>query len=172
MSNLIIFLIFTQTLGAFVGAFSAVWSELAYLRAMRDGTLDDAERAHILVIARGLRFGMMLLLLSSFGLVVTAYLDNHMLQPALTPSYWILIALALLIITAVWALVRKHVSFHLGSAAIFAAWWFLLFLSIGWLPLTFGAAIASLAVATTIFYGVLYYVRLFATPVPPPQAQQ
>ena len=29
---------------AFVGTFTAIWSELVYIRAMRDGKIDTAER--------------------------------------------------------------------------------------------------------------------------------
>jgi hypothetical protein len=137
-----------------------VWSELAYIRAMRDGTVDVAERAHLRVLARGLRFGMTLLLLSSFGLVVTAYMLHADLQPALSASYWTSVALALLIVYVSWALSRHRISFALGSAIVFAAWWFLAFLTIGQLPaLSFGAAAALLVVTTAIFYAVLQYGR-------------
>ena len=162
MSALIPFLIFCQALGAFTGAFSAVWSEIAYVRAMHDGKIDHAERAHLDSIARGLRFGMTLLLLASFGLVIADFALRAALQPALTPSYWIFIVLALVIIGVSWALSRHFISFAFGSALIFTAWWFLAYLSIGWLPpLTFGAALAFFAVATAIFYVILQANRFF-----------
>ena len=163
MNSLIPFLVFCQALGALVGAVTAVWSEMAYVRAMKDGRIDSAERAHLDIIAHGLRYGMTVHLLASLGLVIAAYVGMNALQPALTPSYWILIALALLIISVSWALSRKHISFPLGSASIFTAWWFLVYLSFGWLPLSFGAAAMSFIVATAIFYGLLYYARLLAT---------
>lgn len=156
MAALVPLLLFCQALGASVGAFMAVWSEIAYIRAMRDGKIDVAERAHLHVLARGLRFGMTLILLSSFGLVVAAYLLHTALQPALTPSYWTSIALALLIIGISWALSRHRVSFVFGSAGVFTAWWFLAYLSLGRLPaLSFGAAVALFVVATAMFYAVL-----------------
>ncbi len=164
MNALILFLVFCQALGALVGAVTAVWSEMAYVRAVRDCRVDAAERRHLDVIAHGLRYGMTLHLLASFGLVVAAYMSMNALQPALTPSYWTLIALALIIISVSWALSRKHISFPLGSASIFTAWWFLVYLSFGWLPLSFGAAAMSFIVATAIFYGLLYYARLLAAP--------
>ncbi len=163
MNTIVPFLVFCQALGASVGAFTAVWAELAYLRARRDGQIDAAERAHIHVIARGLRFGMMLLLLASLGLVIAAYASGAESQPALTPSYWTLIALALLTVSVAWALSRRRVSFAFGSATIFTAWWFLVYLSFGWLPsFTFGAVVMSFIVTTAIFYGVLRYARLLA----------
>ncbi|MCR4333580.1 MAG: hypothetical protein NUV60_00965 [Patescibacteria group bacterium] len=164
MTALIPFLVFCQALGALVGAVTAVWSELAYLRAMRDGRIDAAEKEHLHIIARGLRFGMTLLLLASLGLIVAAYVYAFP-QPALTVSYWTFIALSLLIISVAWALSRKHISFALGSAFIFTAWWFLVYLSFGWIPVTsFGAAAMSFIIATAIFYAVLQYARLLATP--------
>lgn len=161
MTSLVPFLVFCQTLGAVIGAVTAVWSELAYARALRDGKIDHAERAHLGIIGHGLRYGMMLLLLASLGLVVVAYTEHTALQPALTSWYWTFIALALLIIGVSWALSRKHISFSLGSASLFTAWWFLVYLSFGWLPLSYGAAVMSFIVATAIFYAVLHYMRLF-----------
>ena len=119
MTPFISFLVFCQALGAFSGAFAAVWGELAYIRAMKDGKIDTAERAHLTIIANGLRFGMLLILLSSFGLVVVAYALHAALQPALSVSYWTLIVLTILIIGVSWALSRRRISFALGSAIVF-----------------------------------------------------
>lgn len=163
---IITLLVFCQALGASVGAITAVWSELAYMKAMRDGQIDTAERAHLDVIAHGLRYGMTLLLLSSFGIVVVAYLEGHTLQPALTPSYWTLITFALIVISVSWALSRGHVSFNLGSASVFTAWWFIVFLSFGMMPLSFSATVMSFVVTTAVFYAVLYYARLLTSRPP------
>lgn len=161
--SLIALLVVCQVIGTLVGAFTAVWSEIAYVRAMKDGTVDAAEREHLRVIASGLRFGMLIILLSSFGIVVTAYKLQAGPQPALTPNYWISIVLALVIIGVSWALSRQRVSFAIGSAVVFAAWWFLAYLMIGWLPpLSFGAAILFFVVVAAIFYALFTYVHLFA----------
>ena len=125
MAAFVPYLVFCQALGAFFGALMAVWSEIVYVRAMRDGKIDTAERAHLDVIAKGLRFGMTLLLLSSFALVVVDYELKLPLQPALSSSYWFSITLALLIVGVSWALSRKTITFALGSAIIFSSWWFL-----------------------------------------------
>ena len=163
MAPLISFLVFCQALGASVGAFTAVWSELAYVRAMRDGKVDTAERAHLHVIARGLRFGMTLLLIASFALVIADYVLQAAAQPALSASYWAAITIALLVISAAWALSKHHLSFAFGSAIIFTGWWFLLFLTIGQLPVfSYGSAVAFLVVATVIFYALLQYGRFLA----------
>lgn len=162
-STLAPFLFFCQALGASVGVFTAIWSEFAYIRAMRDGRVDHAERAHLDVLAKGLRFGMTLLLLSSLGLVVATYFLETAVQPALSASYWIFITLALLIVCTTWALSRHRISFSFGSAIVFTAWWFLAYFIIGWLPqLSFGAAVAFLVVATAIFYALLHYGRFLA----------
>ena len=163
MTALVPFLAFCQALGALIGAATSVWGELAYLRDMRDGKIDAAERAHLDILARGLRFGMTLLLLSSLGLVIAAYASRAPLQSALTPGYWTLLALALLVVGVSWALSRRHVSFAFGSAALFTAWWFLAYLTLGLLPpLSFGSAVALLVVATALMYALLHYVRTLA----------
>lgn len=163
MITFISFLIFCQALGACIGAGTAVWAEVAFIRAMRDGKIDIAERAHLRFIAHGLRFGMTLLLLASLALVIAAYALGWALQPALTASYWILITFALLVIFISWALSRKHISFALGSAAVLSSWWLLAYLTLGQFPArSFGAAIALFVVLTAVIYAALYYIRLLA----------
>ena len=146
------------------GAFTAVWSELAYAKAMRDGKVSAAERAHLVIIGHGLRYGMTLLLLASLGLIIAAFLGRATPQPALSSSYWTLIILALLVISVSSMLARRRAPFRLASATLFTAWWFLVYLSFGWLTLSFGAAVVSFVVATFIFYAVLYCARLLSLP--------
>lgn len=165
MAALISFVLFCQVLGALIGAYTTIWGELAYIRAMRDGKVDHAERAHLRVIAHGLRFGMVLLLISSFTLVVIAYLSHSALQPAFTSTFWTLITFSLLVVYVSWALSRKHISFALGSAIAFTAWWFLAYTTLGWMPpLSFGGTVGFFVVATGIFYAILQYARILATP--------
>lgn len=163
MINPITFIVFCQALGAIVGAGTAVWSELAYVRALRDGQIDHAERVHLRIIAHGLRWGMTLLLLASFALVIVAYLAHVSSQPALTTGYWVLIVFALLILSVSVALSRKRISFALGSAVAFSAWWFLAYITLGQVPaLSFGAMMAFFVIATAIFYAILQYIRMLA----------
>ncbi len=165
MDGIILLIFYTQALGALIGAVTTVWGEFAYLRAHKDGHIDAAERAHLRVIAHGLRFGMTLLLCSSFALVVVAYLLHTATQPASTASYWTLMLAALLVIYVSWALSRRKISFALGSAIAFTAWWFLAYLTIGWMPpLSFGATVGFFVVATLIFYGILQYARMLLRP--------
>lgn len=164
MTTLVLLLVLLQALGACIGVVNAVRGELAYVRAMKDKRIDEAEDAHLRHIARGLRVGMLVLLLSSFGLIILSYLRHTPLQPALQSSYWALIVLSLLIIIVSWALSRKHLSFPFGSAVIFSGWWFLLYLAMGQLPgLSFGAAVGFFAVVTALFYAILSGVRMRAT---------
>lgn len=163
MSALITLLVYCQAFGASVGALTAVWGELAYIKAMKDGTIDEAERAHLDIIAHGLRWGMSLLLLSSLGLVIVAYMVDASLQPAMTAGYWILIVLAFIVVIISWTLSRRMISFALGSATLFTSWWFIAYLTLGKLsPLSFGVAATFFVVATAIFYGVLESARFFA----------
>lgn len=168
---LIPFILFCQALGALSGAFMAVWGEIAYVRALRDGHIDQAEHAHLRVIARGLRWGMSLLLLASLALVVTAYVSGAATVPALMPDYWALISLAFVVIYASWALSRRRVSFALGSALVFAGWWFLVYLTLGLFPaLSYGAMVAFFVVSVGIFYAILHWARSLAGRVDPEQA--
>jgi len=160
MDTLINTLVALQAAGAFVGVACVVWGEFAYIRAIRDEHVDAAERAHLDASARGLYFGMTLLLLASLGLVILAYLSGGPLQPAVTATYWSFTLLALLVTLLTWARSRGHISFTLGSAALFTGWWFLLYLALGRLPLlSLGASVALYVVATALFYGILRAIR-------------
>lgn len=163
MDPLIIFFVICQAFGAIMGACSAVWGELCYLAAVRDGHISRAERVHLDSLAHGLTYGMTLLLVASLGLVITAYVSGAAVQPALTSTYWSFIALALLVTTLAWALSRRHLSFALTTAAIFTGWWFLLYLALGRLPaLTFGASVALFVIVTALFYAILHASRSVA----------
>lgn len=163
MIAFILFLIFCQALGVSVGAFTALWGEFAYMRSMRDGKIDIAERAHLRIIGNGLRFGMFLFLLASIGLVIVAYALRITPQPAMTQEYWMIIMLAALIIAVSWALSRGHVSSVLGSATIFTAWWFLAYLTLGLFPkFSFGSVVALLTISTAVIYALFNYVRFSA----------
>lgn len=149
--------------GALIGAVFAVLSEMAYIRAIRDNKIDRAERVHLHNLAHGLRWGMSLLLIASFILIVIAYIEHAVIQPAMTAYYWIFVALTLIIIAISWALSRHRISFALGSAIAFTGWWFLTYLTFGLLPsLSFGATIVYFVVATGVFYALLQYARMLA----------
>lgn len=149
-----------QAIGAIIGAGGSVVGELAYLKAMQDHRIDQAEAAHLRLIARALRWGMGFVLVGSLGLV---FLDYYLglAQPGLTTAYWLEMTLALIIIAASWALSRRRVAFWLGSAAAFAAWWYLALLDIGQAPaLSYGASLAAYVVGAGIIAGILVYARM------------
>lgn len=151
-----------QVIGASIGVVTAIWGEFAYIKAHRDGMINHAERAHLTMISHGLRFGLTLLLVSSLGLTLIAYEIRSKLQPALTPSFWILMILSLLVIFVAWALSRHKLSFAVGSATLFTAWWFLAYLTLGLLPaLPFGSIVALFVVATAVFAVILHWARRF-----------
>ncbi|MGH7175449.1 MAG: hypothetical protein ACREGR_03780 [Minisyncoccia bacterium] len=160
MGTLIAIFAVLQAVGAILGAGGAVWGELSYFNAIADGRLDRAERAHLSVIAKALRWGMLILLVSSIALVLIAFILSNPLQPALTSGYWALMTLALVVIWASWALSRRRVPFWFGSAAIFTGWWMMALLALGRLPLlSYGATVAFAIVACAIIAGVLAYIR-------------
>lgn len=154
------FLLFCQTLGALGGAFSAVAAEIAYVRALRDGHIDKAERRHLELLTHGLRYGMLLLLLASIGTVVYAYVYHAPTQPALSTSYWIFMVLALIVIILTWATGRKVISFSVGSAGLFAGWWCMAYLAMGLFPqLSLVSSLFAYLILAGVFLGLLHYAR-------------
>ncbi|MCX6786568.1 MAG: hypothetical protein NTU85_01975 [Candidatus Kaiserbacteria bacterium] len=162
MNTLVLFLIFCQAFGAFVGVLTSFWGEISYILAMRDGKIDAAERTHLRIIGNGLRFGMTLLLLSSLALIIVSYTLHGALQPAMTASYWIFISFAFLIIGISWFLSRKNISFVLGSAVLLTAWWLLVYLTLGQLSISYGAAAALFIVLAAVVYAVLCLIHFLA----------
>ncbi|MFZ1075601.1 MAG: hypothetical protein WAN50_04480 [Minisyncoccia bacterium] len=163
MADIVSLLVLCQALGAAAGVFLAIRGEIAYVQAMRDGKIDRAERAHLDLLANGLRFGMTAILFSSLCLVILSYAASFVPQPALSTSYWFLITLALIVTLVSWALSRNRISFAFGSAIIFTGWWFLTYLNFGLLPgLSFGPLFAFFVVAVAVFYGLLQTLRYFA----------
>ncbi len=161
MSSLVSILAILQAVGAVIGAGGSVVGELFYLRAIQDGYIDGAERAHLRIIAAALRWGMIILLLADIGLVLAAYVTGAALQPAFSTPYWIQSVLALIIIAASWGLSRRRIPFWFGSGASFAAWWYIALLDLGRLPtLTFGSSLAYYALAAAIIMAVLAYARM------------
>lgn len=163
-------LFFLQAFGAIVGTISVIWAEVSYVHAMRDGHIDAAERQHLRFIGHGLRFGMTALLVASFGISIIAYMGGAALQPALSTTYWMLIALVVTILAVSSALARGKLGFALGSAIVLTAWWFLSYLTLGYLPaMTFGAALALFVVASGVLYAVIFYARsVLITPLKAP----
>lgn len=167
MERLAALFVLLQAAGALFGAFAAAAGELAYLRALHAGEPARGERAHLDHLARGLRFGMTLILLASFGLAMLAYLARAAAQPAFTAGYWTLTLLALALIWVSWALSRGRIWRPLGAAVAFTAWWFLAYLALGFFPqISFGAALALFVVSTAVFYALLGYLRHFAASAP------
>lgn len=166
METFVSFLVLCQVLGALIGGLQAVRGEMAYLRMKQSGRKNEAESAHLLDIAKGLRFGMPLLLVASYALVVVAFIRETAPQPAFTAGYWAFVTLALLVILLSWALSRRYVSFALGSATIFTGWWFLVYLVLETSPeSSFGATAAFFVVLVAFFYGALQYMRSFSLPL-------
>ena len=154
-------LVLAQAAGAVVGAGGAIFAELSYFRVMKDGVIDSAERAHLVILARSLRWGMFVVLGSSVGLVIIAFASDAPIQPALTSAYWTLMTITLAVILSSWALSRRKVSFVIGSAVAFTGWWFITLLSFAQFPpMSFGASLALYIVAVAIIGVVLAYARM------------
>lgn len=138
---------------------------MAVSQGLYRGQLDHAERRHVRVIGKALRFGMTLFLLGSIGSVVSAYVDGVETQPGLSALYWISNALALVVIFASLAHARSPKPSALVFAVIAIGWMFLFLGAAGWLSgLSFGAAVAAYVVCTGAGYGLIEYGRFLASP--------
>ncbi len=165
MDALASLLVFIQSLGAVTGILFSALGEYFYVKAVRDGRVDAAERLHLLTASRGVRYGMTLVVLASFGLVITDYVRDVAVQPALTAEYWVFMTLTLTVIGFSWALSRKYVSRTLGSAITLSGWIFLVYMTLTRESvLSFGSVIALYAITTALLYAALHYFRSIFVP--------
>lgn len=166
MYEVLNFFALAQAVGAIIGAGGSVIGELAYLKAMQDQRIDHAERAHLKLISRSLRIGMLILLFGSIGLVYADYVFYATVQPALTEGYWIMMTFALFVIAASWAFTSKRIPFWLGSSMVFVGWWSIVLLTIGHFPeVDYGGAMAFYIVAVAIMAVILSFSRTLSRPL-------
>lgn len=160
-SALLPFVAMLHTLGALIGAGFVTFAEVFYTQAASDGKIDHHERKYLRHLFHGLKFGMILVILSAMALIVLEYLVPDAPQDVLAAPFWFLQTLTLLVLTFGWMLSKDRAAWWFSSAAILVAWWMMLAIDLGYLN-SFGyiMLVMMYLLATFIVAGVLHYVRV------------
>jgi hypothetical protein len=151
-----------NALGAIIGTAFVTWGEIFYTRAAADERIDHHERKYLRHLFRSMKFGMLLVLISSVALVVLEYLVPTAPETVLTSPFWALQTFVWLILILGWLLSKDRVAWWFGSAAILVAWWMIVLIDFGFLDsYTYLVLIAAYVVVTFVLAGLLGYVRIW-----------
>jgi hypothetical protein len=149
-----------NTLGALIGTAFTTYAEIFYTRAAADDRIDHHERKYLRHLFQGLKFGMILVLVSGVALIVLEYLVPSAPQTVLTGPFWALQTLIYLIIALAWALSKKKASWWFSSAAILVGWWMMSLIDLGFLnSFNYVQIILAFIFVTFIVAGLLNYLR-------------
>ena len=159
--SLITFFATLHTFGAIIGVATVTFAETFYTAAARDGIIDHHERKYLRQLFHGLRFGMILVLLSGVALVVLEYLVPDATQLVLEAPFWALMTLTLIVIGFASMLVSKTTPWRVASSGILVGWWFILLLDLGYMnSLGYINIMLLYVLASVLIAGVLGYAQV------------
>lgn len=152
-----------HTLGAVIGAAFVTYAEIFYTFSASDGKIDHHERKYLRHLYRGLKFGLVLVIVSATALIVLEYLVPDAPQDVLLAPFWFLQTLTILILVYGWRLSKGREAWWIASAAILTAWWMMVAIDFGYLN-SFGYVMLAMlyVLVTFIAAGILHYIRVLA----------
>ena len=154
-----------HTLGALIGVGFVTFAEVFYTKAASDGVIDHHERKYLRHLFHGLQFGMVLVIISGFALIVLEYLLPDSPQDVLSAPFWAIQTLTVFVVLLAYLLSKKYVAWWFASAAIFTGWWTILSIDLGYFN-QFGylTILATYLIMTFIVAGILGYCRILLRP--------
>jgi hypothetical protein len=160
--EVIAFFVALHTLGAIIGTGYTTYAEIFYTRAAADDRIDHHERKYLRHLFRGLKFGMVLVLISGVVLIVLEYLVPNAPEDVLASPFWALQTFTYLIIALAWMLSKKKMSWWFSSAAILVGWWMILLIDFGVLnAYNYIQILLAYIFVSFIVAGLLGYVRVW-----------
>ncbi len=116
------FLTITHVIGTILGVGGSTFAELIYRQANADRVIDPTESSYLRLSYRVLRVGLVLLVLSGFGLLVYARLHGR--ESALySPKLWIKLGLTVVILVNALLLEVRKTPVWLGAAVSVTSWY-------------------------------------------------
>ncbi len=142
------------------GAGSITFAEWQYFRAIRDGHIDEGERAHLSTLFFSLRFALVMVVLVDIALGIALYIAASPVVLALTSMYWFEMLIVLVLIITSWLRFHGRIPFWAGSSIAFVGWWYLVGMDIGFVPIEgFTSALLGFIISIFILAGLFGYVR-------------
>jgi len=156
-------LVFTHIAGTILGVGGATIAEVQIIKALKDGKVDDSEKALMHANYTIIRVGTFLVLLSGIALVWWWYFFGGSDWPLTSAKVWVKDIMILAIVINAWCLSKRYVPLWLGSAISFTSWWGATVLGT-WrgIPYSFTEIFIGYLVAIVIMAGVLELIRKIA----------
>lgn len=148
------FLIITHIIGTVLGVGGATFAEVFYLKAIKDGEIDPTESSFLKTTYFILRIGIILLVLSGFGLLLLNRLDGAA-QYLYSPRLWAKLTLTLIIVINAILLQVRLIPAWLGFSLSFTSWYTALILGL------WRGATAAGYVTIMLWYIVAVFVVAF-----------
>ena len=150
-----------HTLGAILGVGTVTFAEIFYTTAASDGIIDHHERKYLRELFHGLRFGMILVLLSGVALVVLEYLVPDAPQLVLEAPFWALMTCTVIVIGLSSMLVQKTAPWRIASSGILVGWWFILLLDLGYMnSLGYVSCMLLYVLTSAVVTAILGYAQM------------
>ncbi len=119
-------LVIVHSLGTVFGVGGATYAHVFVHRAVADGTIDPSEHRALALSYRLLRIGLVLLVLSGFGLLLQARLTDHA-QWLYSPRVWLkMLLIPILVVNALLLAAHKLPTWLAGAIALVS--WYAAFL--------------------------------------------
>src|SRR3989344_6278731 len=123
------FLIITHIIGTVFGVGGATFAEVFYLKSIKDGDIDSTESSFLKTTYFILRIGIILLVLSGFGLLILNRLEGAT-QYLYNPRLWAKLTLTLVIVVNAILLEIRLIPIWLWFLLSFTSWYAVLVLGL------------------------------------------
>lgn len=153
------FLITIHVIGTVLGVGGATFAEIFYLKAIKDGEIDPVEGSFLGTTYTVLRVGLVIIVLSGFGLLVLSSLtglEEHLYDPKL----WAKISIVVIILINAILISMRKIPMWLGSSLSFTSWYTALILGM-WrgIPYSYLEIMFGYIIAVFIMAGILEYIK-------------
>jgi len=150
--DLYTFLIIGHVIGTVLGVGGATFSEIFYLKALKDGKMDPVESGFLKTTYTVLRIGMIFVVLSGFGMLLWLnFVGNE--SALFEPKIWAKMTVTIVILINALLLQTRSIPIWLASSLSFTSWYTALILglwrgiSYSYIEIMLGYIVAVLVVA-------------------------
>jgi hypothetical protein len=153
------FLIIIHIVGTVLGVGGATFAEILYIRASRDGKIDEEESATLRVTYTVLRIGLVLAVVSGFGFLLL-YRFEGLEERLLSPKLWAKMSIILILLFNAILLSARKIPMWIGSPVSLASWYGALIIgSFGRMPYTYFQIMLVYFVAVIIIGFIIHKIR-------------
>ena len=114
-------LLIGHVLAAILGTGGATFIEVNLYQALKDGKMDESDRAFMGKSVFITRIGMVLGVLTGLGFVIEYWMKDQLFR--LDGVFWAKMLIFIIIVINAWLLAKHKVGLYWGSAFSFVSWW-------------------------------------------------